>query len=285
MNESANKVFFLAILMFSGCGRDLPRSEAPRPRTVSFSPAITEILVEMGLGDHIVGVTTYCKPPDNADIPIVGNDLNITVESILAVEPDVLITQSAPTRFDTLRRLNPDIRIEHVKIETLGDIADAMARVATLMGDPDKGSDARGEFLAGLDKVRHRVAGRPKQRVIFVMGHHDPSTAGRATFINELIEAAGGVNASAEKYEGWKKIGIESLLKLAPDVIVCESDASAADEAKRYWAELTSASPRKVRIHTVTDRRWTIPTGRMADTFAPMMADFIHPETSQGGGE
>ena len=278
-------ILFLAILMFYGCGRDLPRSEAPRPRTVSFSPAITDMLFDMGLGDHIVGVTTYCRPPGRLDIPVVGSDLNITAEPVLAVAPDVLITQTNPQRFETLGKLSPDIHIEYIRIETLGDIADAMARIATLLGDPTRGDKARGEFLAGLDEVRRRVAGRPRPRVIFVMGHRDPSTAGRATFINELIEVAGGVNASAEKYKGWKKIGIESLLKLAPDVIVCESKASVADEARRYWTGLTAASPHKVRIHVVTDRRWTIPSGRMADSFAPMMADFIHPETARGAGK
>ncbi|MDP6546415.1 MAG: helical backbone metal receptor [Phycisphaerae bacterium] len=278
-------ILFLAILMCSGCRGDLSRSDAPKPRTVSFSPAITDMLFDMGLGDHIVGVTTYCQPPDNLNIPIVGSDLSVSTEPILAVAPDVLITQSDPKRFETVRRFNPDIHIEYIRIETLGDIAEAMVRIATLMGEPDKGSSASDEFLAGLDEVRRRVSGRPRPRVIFVMGHHDPSTAGRATFINELIEVAGGVNASAERYKGWKKIGIESILTLAPDVIVCESKASVADEARGYWSELTEASPHKVRIHIVTDRHWTIPTGRMADRFAPMLAGFIHPETARGGGK
>jgi len=278
-------ILFLAVLMLSGCRGDLPRSDAPKPRTVSFSPAITDMLFEMGLGDHVVGVTTYCQPPDNLDIPIVGSDLNVSTEPILAVAPDVLITQTDPKRFETVRRFNPGIRIEYIRIETLGDIAEAMVRIATLLGAADKGGSASGEFLARLEEVRRRVAGRPRPRVIFVMGHHDPSTAGQATFINELIEVAGGVNASAEKYKGWKKIGIESLLKLAPDVIVCESKASVAAEARQYWSELSEASPHKVRIHVVTDRHWTIPTGRMADRFAPILADFIHPETARGGGK
>jgi len=285
MSVSTNKILLLAILVFTGCQRDLPRSHAPVPRTVSFSPAITDMLFEMGFGDHVVGVTTYCQPPDSVHIPIVGNDLNIIAEPILAVAPDILITQSNPKRFETVGRLSPNTRIEYVRIETFGDIAEAMVRIATLMGEPDRGDKARGEFLSGLDKVRRRVAGRPKPRVIFIMGHHDPSSAGRGTFINELIEVAGGVNIAAEKYEGWKKIDIESLLKLTPDVIVCESGAAGADEARQYWSKLTAASPNKVRVYVVTDKRWTIPTGRMADTFAPLMADLIHPETARGAGK
>ena len=278
-------ILFLAMLTFFGCDRDLPRPDAPVPRTVSFSPAITELMFEMGFGDHIVGVTTYCRPPAGVNIPVVGNDLNITVEPILAVGPDILITQSSAGRFDTLVSLKSDIRIELIKIETFGDIAQAMTRIASLMGDPEKGSTASAEFLARLEKVRRRVAGRPKPRVIFLMGHRDPSTAGKGTFINELIETAGGVNAAADSRTRWPKIGIESLMKLKPDVIICESDPSSADQARRYWSELTAAWPNEVRIHVVTDKRWTIPTGRMADTFAPLLADFLHPETPRGSGK
>ena len=278
-------VLLLATLTLCGCGRDLPRREAPAPRTVSFTPAITEMLFSMGLGDHVVGVTTYCKPPAGVDIPVVGSELNIAAEPILAVAPDVLITQTDLKRFETLARLAPGIRIEHIRIETLEDIADALARIANLMGAPHKGAKARSDFLEAIGKVRRRVAGRPKPRVIFVMGHHAPSTAGRATFINELIEVAGGVNIAAEKYQGWRNIGIESLLKLAPDVIVCESDASAADDARKYWSELMADSPNKVRVYVVTDKRWTIPAGSIAHVFAPKMADFIHPEAARGAAK
>ena len=64
-------------LVLAGCQRDLPRPEAPHPRTVSFSPAITAMLFEMGLDDHIVGVTTYCTVPEGLDIPVVGSQLTV----------------------------------------------------------------------------------------------------------------------------------------------------------------------------------------------------------------
>jgi iron complex transport system substrate-binding protein len=285
MRYPIRKILVLLLVALCGCSRQAPRQQVPHPRTVSFSPAITELLFEMGFGDHLVGVTTYCRPPDGVDIPVIGNDLHVTAEPILAVRPDILITQSNPKKFETLTRLNPDIRIEHIKIETLTDISNAMARIATLMGAESKGVELSGRFLGQLADVRRRVAGRDKPRVVFVMGHHDPSTAGAETFINELIEVAGGVNASAEKYSGWKKIDIESLLKLKPDVIVCESQTAAAAGAERYWSELTGGPASGVRVLVVTDKRWTIPTGHMADTFAGKLADFLHPQTAGGPGK
>ena len=277
-------IFLLASSILAGCEQYLPRPDAPRPRTVSFSPAITAMLFDMGLDDHIVGVTTYCTVPEGLGIPVVGSQLNIRAEPILAVQPDVLLTQTAKERFETVRKLNPDIKIKYFRTETLADIADMMVEIAALLDRPEKGIEARKRFLAKLAEVRRRVARRARPRVIFVMGHHNPAVAGRATFMNELIEVAGGVNAAAEKYERWKSIGVESILNLAPDVIVCQSEVAAADEARRYWEALAGSAGRKVRVHVVTDKRWTIPTGRMADPIAGQMADIIHPESRRGTG-
>jgi len=272
-------IILLAGLLLAGCERNLPRADAPRPRAVCFSPAITAMLFEMGLEDHIVGVTTYCTVPEGLDIPVVGSQLNIRAEPIAAVDPDVLLTQTVPRRFETVRKLKPNITIEYVRIETLGDIAATMERIAAVLDRPEKGIAARRRFEAKLAEVRRRVAGLAPRRALFVMGHRDPSVAGRDTFMNEMIEVAGGVNAAAAKYEGWKSVGVESILKLAPEVIVCQSGAAAADEARRYWAELARSAGRNVRVHVVTDKRWTIPTGRMADPLADRMADIIHPDS------
>jgi len=276
MKWTAN--LLLAGLILAGCQRDLPRADAPSPRVVSFSPAITAMIFQMGLDDHLVGVTTYCDVPEDMGIPVVGSQLNIRAEPIVAVEPDVLLTQTAVERFETVQKLNDDLEVVYFKIETLTDIADAMAEIAIVLGQPKKGADAREQFLAGLETVRKRVAGKPRPRVIFVMGYHDPATAGTATFTNELIEVAGGLNAAAEKYDGWKSTGIESVLKLEPDVIVCQTKPDEADQARLYWQELTRSTNRTVRVYIVTDDRWTIPTARMADPIASEMADFIHPE-------
>lgn len=267
---------FLAGSILTGCEQGVPRANALHPRAVSFSPAITAMLFQMGLDDHIVGVTSYCEVPEEMGIPVVGNQLNIRTEPIVAVEPDVLFTQTTPNRFETVRKLRPDIRIEYFRIETLADIGETMARVATALGREDEGDEARGAFLAELDAVRNRVAGRRRPRVVFVMGHHNLSTAGRATFIDELIDVAGGVNAAAEKYDGWKPTGVESILQLAPEVIVCLSEVAIANEARAYWQRLVRSSGRAAQVHVVTDKRWTIPTGWQAHAAAGQLADMIH---------
>ena len=72
---------------------------AEGPRIVSFSPALTRILFDMNLGHHVVGVTRFCRLPDGIERPRIGDAETISAETILAVRPDIILTQSLPERF------------------------------------------------------------------------------------------------------------------------------------------------------------------------------------------
>ena len=276
-------VILLVAALLGGCRKGVPHPDAPHPRVVTFSPAITEIVFDMGLGDHIVGVTKYCRLPDGVKRTVVGDHLNVRAEPIVAVEPDVVLTQTALKHFQTVQRLDPDIRIEPLEIESLNDIAEAMERIGTILGRGDKGREAKAGFLEKLQAVSRQVEGLPRPRVLFVNGYRNPMTGGKGTFIHELIEVAGGVNVAAEKFEGWKPVSLESVLQLAPVVIICQCDEGKEVQARRYWQDLMSASAgSSARVHAVTDRYWTIPTGRMARGIVGELTRIIHPELRGG---
>src|SRR6266403_2357151 len=66
-------------------------------RIVSTAPSITETLFALGLGDRVVGVSTYCHyPPEAAKRPRIGTYLRPNVEAIVALRPDLVILQSLP---------------------------------------------------------------------------------------------------------------------------------------------------------------------------------------------
>ena len=76
----------LLIICVAGCARK-GQSNAPSPRLVTLSPALTTIVFEMGLGDHVVGVTGFCQLPEGEQRPIVGNALNIRTEPSMQLSP------------------------------------------------------------------------------------------------------------------------------------------------------------------------------------------------------
>ncbi|MBN1941750.1 MAG: ABC transporter substrate-binding protein [Phycisphaerae bacterium] len=269
---------FTAVFLLSaaGCPNSAGRPAAPRPRMIPFSPALTRIVFDLGLGDHVVGVSEYASPPDGRRLPVVGNAQAVRTEPILALEPDVILTQSDPRNYETLRRLRPGLKIEHFRIETLEDIADATARIGQIVGRDDLGKAKAEAFRRRLAHVRETTKSLPTRRVLFVMDYQNPFAAGGGIFLDEMIRLAGGVNVLAD-VRGWHTPSVESILSAKPEVIVCQCKPSQADEAKRYWSKLFAQSGLAVRVCIVTDDAWTIPAGHLAG-YTEELAKRIHPE-------
>jgi len=261
--------------------RQLPRPEAPRPRIVTFSPALTQIVFDMGLGDHVVGVTGYCTPPEGAARPRVGDAFTINAEVMLSVAPDVIIAQTSPDKFKGVRDLNPNVSIVELRIETLADIQAAMRRVGEIVGRPERARQQAAAFAEEIQFIRREVAGLPRPRVLFVMGTDRPTAAGRDNFIADLIEACGGLNAGADIPGSlrWRQTTIEAIVKAAPDILICQNEVKGKEEAARKywlsWKDLPAAGAG--RVYVVSDPQWLIPSTRIT-ALAVEMAKMIHPE-------
>jgi iron complex transport system substrate-binding protein len=277
----------------------MPLPNASRPRIVTYSPALTQMAVDMGLGSHIVGVTSQCTVPADLHPLAVGDALRPPgVEAILSVQPDVVLIQVDPSGFEPLRKVAPKIRIEHFTIENLADIPLAVERLGKICGRPDAAKAALKEWQANLDaadQLAGKLApasstsgsstsavtratapaaapGKPP-RVLFVMGYSNPSTGGAGTFISDMIERAGGANAAAD-LKRWSPIGLEYAMSVKADVVVCLLDSATqnAEDAKAYWQPVLRAGARWV---VLSDRKWTIPGLHTAE-YVRQLAAILH---------
>ena len=270
-------LLLLSACLLAGCGARPSGTGGPRQRVVTFSPALTQLVFDMGLGHHVVGVTSYCRLPPGEARPAVGNQLNVRVEPILGVRPDLILTQTAPRHFEPIQRAARSIRVETIRIETLADIAAAMRRIGELTGESERGREAARAFTARLERLGERTRGLAKRRVLFVMGYENPASCGSGTFIHDMIGLAGGVNVMGDA-RGWLGPDAETLVVAAPEVVVCQCKAWQQESAARYWTRmLTRPGGPPVRTVTVADERWTIP-GTHLGALAETMADMVHPE-------
>jgi hypothetical protein len=94
----------------------------PPEKVVSLSPAITEIIYELGAKGSLVGVGRYSDYPPEAmeENPDCGSAANPDFEKILALSPDLLITQS-PIAIKDLTALR-SAGIEVLSIPAVTDI-------------------------------------------------------------------------------------------------------------------------------------------------------------------
>jgi iron complex transport system substrate-binding protein len=262
------------------CSDPAPPPAARVPaRVVVLAPSATETVFALGAGDRVVGVCGQCDyPPAAAAVPKVGGYLAPSVESVLGVRPDVVIAVPSPGNREAVRAIErAGVRVVVVQDRQLGDLWDSIRTIADALGIPEAGTRLAGDVRAELDAVRARVAGRPRARVLLVVGHSPLIVAGGGTLQAELIDVAGGDNVAADVGTAWPQVSPELVVARAPDVIL---DAAMGTEAggRDLFAALTTvpavANGRIVRIQADTLFR----AGPRVATGATLLAAAIHPE-------
>ncbi len=233
----------------------------------------------LGAGGRDVGVCGQCDfPPDAARAPKVGGYLTPSVESVLGVRPDLVIAVPSPGNREAVRAIErAGIRVVVVQDRRLADLWDSIRIIADALGVPDAGTRLAADVRGKLDAVAARVAGRPRPRVLLVVGHSPLIVAGAGTLQGELIEIAGGVNVAADVGSAWPQVSPELVVARAPDVIL---DAAMGTDAgaRALFAGLTTvpavAHDRVVPIRADALFR----AGPRVPEGAALLAAAIHPE-------
>jgi len=259
----------------------IPALRAAGPaRIVSTSPSITETLFALGLGDRVVGVSTYCRfPPEVEKLPKVGSFLKPDPELIAGLRPDLVVVHEVGNGLD--RRLGA-LRIPFIIVErgSLASAFSSMRRIATAAGVPERADTLIGDVQRRLDAIRRAAATAPKRRVLFIIGRRpgqltDLIAIGPGSYINELIDISGGTNVMAIAGQPeYPRISMETVLRLNPDVIVDTVDMGDTDAERRarqpvnerLWSGygmLTAVRTRQV--HAATTDALVVPGPRVVE--------------------
>ena len=202
-------------------------------RVVSLSPAVTEIIYALGAQELLVGRTDFCEYPAEAqDIPSIGGISNLNIESILALNPDLVISGSMVGKkvTDQMDAMGTPMVcvIEKPHFDALYDNIVAIGRLVGKEREADSLNALMRERVNALitsdtNRLTHST---PKVYYVVGFGPSGNFTAGGNTFINDIIRMAGGRNI-AEGVEGWS-YSLEALMQEDPDYIIVRREDSAA---------------------------------------------------------
>jgi len=277
--ESAKAKTFVDAL-----GRNVVLNRVPR-RIVSLAPNVTEILYYLGLGDRVVGVTTFSNyPPEAARKPKVGSYAHLNVERIVELEPDLAIGTkdgNDPNSIGLLEQAGIPVYI--INPRHVEDVADTLFSIARLCGIPQKGNRLAGFLRKSVKEVRARVKGLPKPLVFVQINLKPIITVNRNTIHNDVITLAGGINVMADARITYPTVSVEQVLACKPDVIIISSMERGGrfEEARREWMRWKS-------IPAVRNNRVYLVDSDILDRASPRIikgletvAQLLHPEVGK----
>lgn len=226
----------LAMLMAHACGQretpatgaltddfgDTLRIGAVPQRIVSLNPTTTELLYAIGAGRRVVGRTSYdLYPAEVHAVPDLGPGLRPNVEAVLAAHPDLVLLYASADNREAARRLRSSgVNTAAYKIDRIADMTRVTIVLGQLVGDTTAARHTVDSVHATLDRVSKATAVLPHPSVFWPLWEAPLMSVGRGSFLNELVEIAGGRNVFADLPQPSPTVTFEELLRRDPDVII-----------------------------------------------------------------
>jgi len=219
----------------TGTDRD---TATPPMRIVSAAPNLTEILFALGLDDRIAAVTTNSNyPTAAAGKPKIGNFWQPDIEAVISAGPDLVLTLGFERQANLARRLErAGYNTLSLDIETIEQFYAAVERIGSV-------TDSEAAAAELLGRIKNRIAGTgtgavqaKRLKVLLVIQRKPMRVVGRGTFVDEMIELAGGVNAVGPTLHKYPPIGAEQLVGSSPDVIIETADSGVDPSRQRTEA-------------------------------------------------
>ncbi len=226
----------------------------PAQRVVSLVPSMTDAIVALNAADRLVGRTRYDIAPEIADLPSVGGGLDPSLEALIALEPDLVIGwESAEYRGLRARLEAGGIAFHATSIEDTTDVFRSLDELGVLLDLPDRAAILAAEVRESLAGVSETGLRHPKPTVFYALLGDPPRTAGRRTFVGQLIEVAGGAPAFGEFHDGWPEVSLEAVLAAQPDILVVASDDTTIGVRRAFaeqpgWRDLTAVREGRIVV-------------------------------------
>lgn len=274
-----------AFTLTDGLGRTVTLDQ-PAERIVSLAPSATEILFAVGAGDQVIGRDSFSNYPESvAGLQDVGGSMgDYSMETITSLNPDlVILTEiNTPEQVKALEDLG--LTAYYIKNPVqLDGLYPILETVGQLTGHDKEAAELVESLTVRVAAVVETIAkAQDKPLVFYELDGSDaakPWTAGPNTFMDQLIQMAGGVNVGSAMTDAWAQISLEELLVQDPDIILL-GDAAYGMTAEQVttragWETLSAV--KNNAIFAFNDDLASRPGPRMVDGLEEL-AKLIHPE-------
>ncbi|KMM87615.1 cobalamin-binding protein [Pseudomonas lundensis] len=245
-------------------------------RVVSLAPSLSEIVVELGATDLLVGRLEAGETlPELVNVASVGGYGQLDMERLLSLRPDLILLWPGSVgvaQRDQLKRLNiPTFTAEP---KNLTQLVDQVEGVATALNRAERGRELAARLRARLEQLRQQYAREQPLRVFYQVWDRPLYTVGGGQIISDALALCGARNVFADLSLPAPQVSVESVLQRNPDVIIAGTQAQL--NAWKAWPQLEAV--KQGRLLLLADKGLERPSGQMIEATARLCEQLAEPE-------
>lgn len=258
-------------------GTPLPTDASFARRIVSLNPTATEVLFAIGANARLVGRSVWDEfPPEAVTIPDVGNGIRPNIEAVLQQRPSlVILYATAENRAAAEAFARAGVRTMALRVDRIEQFMTLTMRLGVAVGEVSRARDMVDSVQRTLDRVRAVTRTAKRRSVVWPLWQQPVLAVGGGSYLDELIDIAGGRNVFHDLPVPSPPVSIEEIARRDPDMIVASRKTASELDAKRQWQA----------VRAVRDHRWVTHdpalTGRpsvVLGSAAVSLARLLHPE-------
>ncbi len=244
-------------------------------RVVSLAPSLSEIVVELGAADLLVGVLDGGeRPAALAQVPSVGQYGQLNMERLLSLKPDLILLwpgSVGPAQREQLLRLNIPVYV--AEPHSLEQLTTQVQSIAEQLGRADAGRQLAAQLRQRLAELRQRYQRAEPLRVFYQVWNQPLYTVGGGQIISDALNVCGARNVFDDLKLPAPQVSIESVLQRDPEMILAGDQAQV--DAWKAWPQITAVA--RGALMVVPDKGLERPSGQMIEAVAKL-CELIAPQ-------
>ena len=194
-------------------------------RIVSLVPSQTELLVDLGLEDKIVGVTKFCIHPKGfkKHKTVIGGTKNFNFDKIRELNPDLIIGNKEENYKDGIEELAKDYPVWMSDIFTIEDAQDMITSVGEITNTQQKADEINEQIAVELKTLNSKKT--TTKKALYFIWKNPYMVAGSNNYINEMLLLNGYQNVcNSSDYSRYPELTESEIINLAPEEILLSSE-------------------------------------------------------------
>lgn len=207
-------------------------------RIISLVPSLTELVIDLGMQDQLVGRTRFCvHPKDEVEkIPIIGGTKNPRLDKIRDLNPDYIIANKEENRPEDIKSLTDDFHVNVTEISTIEDALIVLHELGKKFGKSEKA----GQLITNIQQALEHRPQVSTLNTAYLIWKDPWMTVGADTYIHDILDHWKLPNIF-EDQERYPKISLDDLKRKNPDLILLSSEPYPFKE--KHLSQIEEACP------------------------------------------